>query len=136
MALVTKASTISFDANSIGNGNRISGLIAGEAIAVGDLCRVHSDGTAMLTNATALNATAQVWGIAATAAAAGQPVTLLGEGVRIRYASGLTPAATLYAGATAGRLDTAATTGDAVGVAVCLSATEIIIIRANGKNAA
>lgn len=136
MALVTKSTTLSVDTNSIDNSNRLSGLIAGEAIAAGDVCRIHSDGTVMLTNATALNASAYVDGIAAGAADLGQPVTLLRQGARIKYGSGLTPAAILYAGATAGRLDTATTTGDAVGVAKVVSATDIVIIRANGKNAA
>lgn len=136
MALVTKGSVISPDANSIGNGNRLSGFVAGEAIAVGDLCRIHSDGTVMLTNATAANASAEVWGMALTAAAIGQPVTLAQWGARIRYGSGLTIGATLYAGATAGRLDTAPTTGDAVGVAKVVTATDIILVRTNGKNVA
>lgn len=136
MALVTKSATASVDANSIDNSNRLSGLLAGEAIAAFDLVRIHSDGTVMLCNATALNASAYVDGIAAGAADSGQPVTIFKQGARIKYATGLTPAAILYAGATAGRLDTAATTGDATGVAKVVSATDIVIIRANGKNAA
>ena len=136
MAVVTKSSAASVDTNSIDNSNRLSGLLAGEAIAAFDLCRVHSDGTVMKTNATALNASAYVDGIAAGAADLGKPVTLLKQGARIKYATGLTPAAILYAAATAGALDTAATTGDATGVAKVISTTDIVIIRANGKNAA
>lgn len=136
MAVVTKSSTASLDANSVDNSNRLSGLLAGEAIAAFDLVRVHSDGLVMKCNATALNASAYVDGMAAGAADSGQPVTILKQGARIKYGSALTPAAILYAAATAGALDTAATTGDATGVAKVISATDIVLTRTNGKNAA
>jgi hypothetical protein len=63
-------------------------------------------------------------------------VTLFGYGARFKYGSGLTPGALYFVGATAGRLDTAATTGDAAGVAVALDTTDIMVIRANGKGGA
>lgn len=137
MAVVTKSATASVDANSIDNSNRISGLLAGEAIAALDVVRIHSDGTVMKTNATALNASANVAGLAAGAADSGQPVTILCVGARAKYSTGLTPGAILYAAATAGALDTVASTGDPTGgVAEVLTATDIRVIRANNKNVA
>jgi hypothetical protein len=78
-----------------------------------------------MTNATAADALANVHGWTGQAYAIGEPVTLWGRDAIFQYGTGLTPGATLYAGATKGRLDTAPTVGDAVGVALVVSATHI-----------
>jgi hypothetical protein len=54
---------------------------------------------------------------------------VFGKGTRFNYATGLTPGDKYYIGATAGRLDTATTTGDSVGVAQAITSTDIRVIR-------
>jgi hypothetical protein len=133
MALVTRAADASPDASTAQFAPQIPDLIAGEAIDPVAPCRIDaSDGMVYMSNGTAADANARVDGFSARKAAAGQPVTLLGHGTRFRYAaSGLTPGARLYVGATAGRLDDGATTGDAVGVAKVINATDIRVVRDN-----
>jgi hypothetical protein len=112
---------------------QIPDLLAGEAIAAGASCYIKAaDGKAYNTNATAAGTEAtRLAGFSPRAAAAGQPVTLFGVGARFRYSSGLTPGAILFMSATTpGALDTAATTGDAVGVAQCVTDTDIRVTRA------
>ncbi len=129
MALVTKASDASVDASTTMFAPQISGLVAGEAIDALAPCYVKaSDGKVYMSNGTADDAAAKVDGFSAQAAAAGQGVTLFGEGTRMRYATGLTIAALYYLGTTAGRLDTAATTGGTVALAKAISATDVVII--------
>lgn len=131
MALVTRAADASIDASTAMLAPQIPDLIAGEALDVSAPCYIKgSDGKVYMSNGTAANEAAGFDGFTPRAVGVGQAVTLFGVGTRFRYAaSGLTPGAKLYIGATAGRLDTAATTGDAVGVAKAISATDIRIIR-------
>jgi hypothetical protein len=84
-----------------------------------------------MTDATAADALARVMGWTGKAYSAGEVVTLHGVGAIFEYGTGLTPGATLFAGATAGRLDDAATVGDAVGVAKVATATHIVATRAS-----
>lgn len=135
MATVTKATDVSFDANTGGNAPQIAGdLLAGEALAANDFCYIKAaDGRAWRTNATAAaTETTRLAGVTPIPIAVGMPVTLLGLGVCLRYALGsLTPGAVYFLSATApGGLDTAATTGDAVGVAQAISDTDIRVTRA------
>src|SRR5690348_13527425 len=116
MALIAKSGTPSLSSPTPSRENTIAGLLAGEAIAAGDVCYIASDGTAMRSNGTAATAPAVGLGIAGGAAAAGESVTLFRR-AHFHYGSGLTPGAPYYVGATAGRLDTAATTGGTVVVA-------------------
>jgi uncharacterized membrane protein YuzA (DUF378 family) len=128
MALVTRSTTASMDANQAEQ--VFSGGIAGEAL---DLCATcylkTSDGLIWMTNATGSNEAAEVLGFTPRAVAIGQPVTLFGDGTRFKYGTGLTPGNVLYAAATAGRLDTAATAGDAFGAAIVLTDTDIMVQR-------
>lgn len=129
MALVTKAATASMDASTGMFAPQITGLVAGEALDVAAPCYIKtSDGKAYMSNATSANEAAEVVGFTPRAVKIGQPVTLFGVGARFSYGTGLTPGNILYVGATAGRLDTAATTGDAFGVAMVLTATDIVVI--------
>jgi len=64
--------------------------------------------------------------MAAGAAATGEAVTLY-RNVTFHYGSGLTPGASYYVGATAGRLDSAATTGGTVEVAYAVDTTRIFV---------
>lgn len=129
MALVTRSTNASVDPVTAQLDPQIPDLIAGEDIDVAAPCYIKSDGLVYMSNGTAANAAAKVDGFAARTAKLGQPITLFGLGVRYRYATGLTPGATLFVGATAGRLDTAATTGDAVGVAKVINDSDIRVTR-------
>ena len=135
MALVTIATDASVDASTTMFAPQVTGLIAGENLLACAPCYIKtSDGKVYMSNGTALNEAAEFVGFCPRAALAGQPVTLFGFGARMRYAaSGLNPGDILYIGATAGRLDTAPTTGDTVagGTAQVISATDIRVIRAH-----
>jgi len=133
MALVTIATDASFDTNTASRAPHIAGdFLAGEDLLALAPCYIKaSDGKVYMTNATAAGTeTTRLAGFTARAVVAGQVVELIGAGARARYAaSGLTPGAILFLGATAGRLDTAATTGDAVGAAQAITDTDIRITR-------
>lgn len=132
MALVTKSASASIDAISAQTAPQRASLTAGAAIDILAPCVIDTaDGLVYMADGTAANSRAQFDGFAPRAYASGDTnVTLIGIGLKMRYAdSGLTPGAKLYIGATAGRLDTAATTGDAVGVAKAISATDIRVTR-------
>lgn len=129
MALIAKSGTPSLAtalpcaANQVG-----SGLRAGEAIAAGDSCYIKgADGLVWRSNGTGANEAARCDGLAAKAAAAGEAVTLYTD-VEFHYGSGLTPGAPYYVGATAGRLDTAPTTGGITPVAFAVDATRIRVV--------
>ncbi len=124
MALIAKSGTPSLASPLPTGGDLVRGLKAGEAIAAGDVCYIASDGTAMRSNGTAATAPAVAVGIAAGDAGTGEAVTLY-KNVSFHYGSGLTPGAPYYVGATAGRLDDAATTGGTVVVARAIDATRI-----------
>lgn len=135
MALVTRLSTASPDTISAMRAPCIPaslGIVAGEDLGPAAPCYIKSsDGKVYMTDATTTGAASAVDGWTLQSYDAGQPVTLYGAGLIFEYAaSGLTPGATLYAGATAGRLDTGETTGDTVGVAKAISATHIRVTRA------
>lgn len=119
MANITRNATLSQispgTAGAMKAGNLAGDYFAGEAIdAAGVPCRIHSDGTIRKTNGTALDASAQCDGFSAAAYAVGDAVTLLGPNTVFgRYcATPQTPGTSLYASATAGLLDTTATTGN------------------------
>lgn len=106
------------------------GLVAGEDLLTAAPCYIKaSDGKVYMSNGTAANEAAELDGFTGKAYKAGEPVSLWGRGVVFEYGSGLTPGAVYFIGTTAGRLDTAATTGDAVGVARSISSTHIRITR-------
>lgn len=130
MALVTQRSDPSPEVGSMMHTQNLP-LIAGQALLAFAPCHIESDGLVYMSNATAANADAQVHGFTVRAVASGQPVTLHGWGLRCSYAAAgtFTPGAKLYLGATDGRLDTAATTGDANGIAFCVTDTDIIFTR-------
>lgn len=128
MAVVTKASTASIEGTSAMRADQRSGLLAGEAIGACDACYIKSDGKVWKSNGTSANAAAKFAGVAAIAAAVGEPVTLFGIGTLVaQYATGMTPGAPLYIAATAGAFDTAATTGGLLFVARAESDTDIRI---------
>ena len=130
MTLITRSTTAGIDISSAQFAPQIPDLIAAEDLAIAAPCHIlAADGKVYLSTATAADADAALDGFAARAAKAGEPITLFGIGARFQYGSGLTPGATLYMGATDGRLDDAATTGDAAGVAKVINATDIRVTR-------
>ena len=131
MALVTKSASPSGDAGTLAFAPQVSGLIAGEDLEAVSPCYIKtSDGKVYMSNGTAATEPAEFVGFTPVARKATQPVTLFGVGARFNYYStGLLPGDKLYIGATSGRLDTAATTGDAVGVAQAITATDIRVTR-------
>lgn len=127
MALITRASSASPDASTGMFAPNLSGGIAGEAIDAVAPCYIKaSDGKVYMSNGTAANEAATVDGFSTHAVAINQPVTLFGPGARFQYGSGLT-IGKLYVGTTAGRLDTAATTGGTVAVAKAITSTDIVV---------
>lgn len=131
MALVTVSANAGFDTVEAQRASRISGLLAGEDLLTCAPCYIKgSDGKVYMSNGTAANEAAGIDGFTGRAVKAGEPVTLYGKGTRMGYADGtLTPGAKYFIGATAGRLDSAATTGDAVGVAQAIDAFDIRVTR-------
>ena len=129
MALLTREADAGMDTNTAIVGPQISGdLMAGEDLDPVAPCRIHTDGKVYMSNGTAADANAKVVGWTHKKFRAGQQVTLRGPGVRYGYGMGLTPGTDLYLGATAGRLDTAATTGGTKPIARVISATDILVI--------
>lgn len=130
MALITRATTVSMDASTAMFAPQITGLIAGEDLLAGAPVYIKSsDGLVYMSNGTAANEAAEIVGFTPRAVKSGQPLTVFGKGTRFNYATGLTPGDKYYIGATAGRLDTATTTGDSVGVAQAITSTDIRVIR-------
>lgn len=133
MALVTRDSSASIDASTGSFAPQITGdLIAGEDLDTVAPCYIkNSDGKVYMSNATAANEASKVAGFTPRAYKAGQAVTLFGLGTRFRYAASgtLTPGNLLYVGATAGRLNDAATVGDRFGVVLCINDTDIQVMR-------
>jgi hypothetical protein len=125
MADIAKSGTPSLSSVLPPASQKISGLLAGEAIAAGDACYIKaSDGKVWRSTGTAANAAAQVRGFAFQAASSGAAVTLVFD-VNINYGSGLTPGAAVYLSATAGALADAATTGGSAAIGFCVDATRI-----------
>lgn len=102
---------------------RISGnLKAAGTLPTAALAYIDSNGTVSLSDGEIVH------GIIMRDAIAGEEVTLFGPGVRLRYSTGLTPGAPLYAGADGG-LNDAPTEHDLLGTAVAISATDIVLTR-------
>lgn len=126
MATLAKSGTPSLASVLPPQNMQIAGLLAGEAIAAGDLCYIASTGRILRSNGTAATAPAKVRGVALEACASGEAVTIMAY-VNIRYGSGLTPGADLYASATAGAIDDAPTTGGTGPIGFVVDATRIHI---------
>lgn len=131
MALVTRLATASMDASTGMYAPQITGLLAGADIDVAAPCYIKtSDGKVYMSDGTAATEPAEFAGFSARATKLGQPVTLFSLGARFRYAAFSGQAGDkLYIAATAGRLDTAATAGDAVGVARVINDSDIQVTR-------
>lgn len=128
MAAITKSANVSMDNVSGQKPSTISGKLAGEAIAKGDMCYIKgADGKIYRSINTAVNEAAKCHGMAPDAAAAGEAVTLYGAGSIWEYSTGMTPGIDVFLGATAGSLDTAAGTGHPLPVGHVVDAQRIRI---------
>lgn len=133
MSLVTRSSKASLDANQAFQS--LAGALAGADIDLFAPCYLKSsDSLVYMSNGAAANEAAEFIGFSARSIKSGEPVTLFGQGTRFRYGSGLTLGDVFYIGATAGRLDTAATTGDTMGTVVVVSDTDVMITRSSSLN--
>jgi len=125
MADVAKSGTPSMCTPVPPPNSRLSGLLAGEAIAAGDALYIKSDGKLWKATGAANNAAAKVVGFAPQAASVGEACTAYFD-VNFNYGSGLTPGARYYlSGATAGALADAASTGGLTPIAYAVDATRI-----------
>lgn len=135
MALVTVSATAGFDASSAMYAPQVSdGLVAGADIGSAAQpitpCYIKgSDGKVYPTDATGTGEASLFAGFAVRFTKTGEPVTLFGVGLKFEYAAGLTPGTKLFLAATAGRLDTVATVGDAAGIVQVVTATMVRVIR-------
>lgn len=103
-------------------------VVAGETIAAGDACYIHTDGLAYKSNGAAATAPAKVRGFAFMAAVITEPVTLLHD-VNLQYGSGMTPGVQFFlSDSVLGGLATVATTGGTAAVAYAVDATRIRVL--------
>lgn len=131
MTLITRDADASPDTSTLVACPPLGPLVAGEALDAIAPCYIKSsDGKVYMSNATGTGEASEVAGFTMKAYASGGAVTLYGVGARAKYGSSLTPGDILYVGATAGRLDDSATTGDQIGVAMCIDDEDIVITRA------
>jgi hypothetical protein len=130
MADVTKVGNPSLSTVTPCHAHQITGLVAGEAVAVGDVCYIKSDGKVWRSVGTTTNAAAKCDGMALQAAAVGEAVSLYFD-VNVRYGSGLTPGARYYVSGTTtgGKLADAASTGGTAPVAFAIDATRIRVLQ-------
>lgn len=125
MAAVTKVGTPSLSTVTPCHAHNISGLLAGEALAAGDLVYIKSDGLVWKSTGAAANAAAKVRGMVLVATAVGEACSIYHD-VNVRYGSGLTPGADLFvSGATAGLIVDAASTGGTTPIGFVIDGTRI-----------
>lgn len=130
MSDITKANA-SMDTVSAQYTPPITGLYAGEALGIAVPCYIDSsDGLVyqcVTSGSTAGQEGIEAVGFTARATKSGEPVTLFGNGVRFRYAAAMTPGDRLYVSGTAGKLSDAQISSDDAGVAMVLTATDILV---------
>lgn len=125
MATITRAN-VSLSTRGPCPAHRLSGKVADVALTAGDLVYKKSNDKIAKADGTAANALALAIGMVLADCSAGEACTVF-SGCLINYATGMTPGARLYASATAGSLDDAATTGGTVAVAYVWDATQIFL---------
>lgn len=128
MATIAKSGTPSLSTTVPCPSNHISGLLAGEAIAAGDLCYIKSDGKVWKSVGTTTNAAAKVDGMAMVAAQSGEACSLYFD-VNVRYGASLTPGTRLYLATTAGLIVDGATTGGTAPIGFVIDSTRIRVFQ-------
>lgn len=131
MTIVTRSGSARIDTVTARLVSQLSGnLYAGEDLNACSPCVIRNDGLVYMSDGTAADANAHVDGFVPKLTLQGEPVTLYGPGLRMKFSDGnLTPGQLLYVAATAGELDDAATTGDATGVAKAYDTNDIYFLR-------
>lgn len=126
MAEIAKSGRPSLSTLEPGYEHQLNGVVAGEAIATGDLVYIRaSDGRAMRATGAAAGVAAVARGIVFQAAVAGDGVSIH-SGLQAHYGAGLTPGASLYlSGTVAGGLADAPSTGGTTEIAYAVDATRI-----------
>ncbi len=109
--------------------SKITGLVAGEALANGDACYISSTGQVFRSTGAAANAAAKVDGFSLQDAGAGASVSLLSN-CSLAYGSGLTPGTRYYlSGTVPGGLDTAPSAGGTQPIAMAVDARRVYVFQ-------
>ena len=125
MAALTKDQPVQISTPAPPFNADISELRAGENIAMGDACTLRSDGKIWRASGAAADANARIFGWASDDVKAGYPITIW-DNVNFYYSTAMTPGTRFYlSGTVPGGLDTAASTGGTVPVAVAIDATRV-----------
>lgn len=108
--------------------NQINGLVAGEALAVGDFVYIKgSDNKVYIASGAAATEVAEACGMVLQEAQIGDGVTIH-HGVVVRWGAAMTPGKPLFlSGTVPGQLADAASTGGTVAIARVVDATRIYI---------
>jgi hypothetical protein len=128
MATVAKSGVPSLSTTVPCPSNHISGLLAGEALAAGDLAYIKSDGKVWKSVGTTTNAAAKVDGMVLVAAQSGEAASLYFD-VNVRYGASLTPGTRLYLATTAGLIVDAASVGGTAPIGFVIDATRVRIFQ-------
>lgn len=129
--VIVKSASASFDASTGMVAPQVSQKLLG-ADCPGPLVplRMATDGLLYPASAAAANANARIFGWSTRKGHTGEPMSVYGLGAVGKYADEtLSPGTLLFLGETAGALSSIATTGDAVGCAQAIDASNIRITR-------
>lgn len=128
MAAVAKSGTPSLASIHVAANDKITGLLAGEALGAYDACYISAtDGKVYRSTGAAANAAAAVDGFAATPTPIGEAVTLM-YNCHVRYGTALTPGTSYYlSGTTPGGLDTVVSTGGTTVIGRAVDGTRVWI---------
>lgn len=129
--VVKDIATAGFDTSTGMFAPQIAGnMTAGEDLDAASPCYIKAaDGKVYMSIGTAINEAARMDGFTGKAYKAGQSVTLLGIGQRLKYSAGtLVPGARLFVGSAKGVLADAATTGGLVTIAAAINSTDIRVV--------
>ena len=90
---------------------------------------IKSDGKVYKSDGVSANAAAKVDGFTLRHVHAGEPVTLIGQGLKMKYTDTLLTPGAIYYLASGGGLDTATTTGDSTGTCRAVTPDLMRVIR-------
>ncbi len=134
MAQVARSTRAHLDTGTAQFAPQLSGgvpeLRAGEDLDAFAACRIdETDGRVYMSSGAAADANARVVGFTPRSAKTGEPITLFGNGIRLKYSDGLltTFGAPLYLDTVAGRLNDAPTLGGTTLIAHVVNANDIVV---------
>ncbi len=131
MALITGSASASIDPVTAQWASQVSGLKAGEALKNAAFVYVASDGDI---NESIVGSGSATVGVVGRQVVSGEPATVFGAGTIIgQYSAGMTPGTILFLSDTdPGSVEDAATVADIKGVAIVLTATDLLVTRTDG----